>query len=76
MTSNQIRAGVVATRVLAQRGVRYAFGVLGESFLGLLDALYETPEIRLISTRHEGGAAFMAEAVGKLTGVPAPLISR
>lgn len=71
MTSNQIRAGVAATRILAQRGVRYAFGVPGESFLGLLDALYETPEIRLISTRHEGGAAFMAEAVGKLTGVPA-----
>ncbi|HEV2108165.1 MAG TPA: thiamine pyrophosphate-dependent enzyme [Thermomicrobiales bacterium] len=66
-----IRAGVAAARVLQQRGVRYAFGVPGESFLGLLDALHETPEIQLISTRHEGGAAFMAEAVGKLTGVPA-----
>jgi acetolactate synthase-1/2/3 large subunit len=51
--------------------VRYAFGVPGESFLGFLDALYETPEIRLITTRHEGGAAFMADAVGKLTGQPA-----
>src|SRR5690606_5707967 len=45
--------------------------VPGESFLGLLDALYERDGIRLIGTRHEGGAAFMAEAVGKLTGVPA-----
>ena len=51
--------------------MRYAFGVPGESFLGLLDALYETPEIRLVATRHEGGAAFMADAVGKLTGQPA-----
>ena len=51
--------------------MRFAFGVPGESFLGLLDALHETPEIRLVSTRHEGGAAFMAEAVGKLTGMPA-----
>jgi len=66
-----VRAGVAAARVLRDRGVRYAFGVPGESFLGLLDALHETPEIRLVSTRHEGGAAFMAEAVGKLTGTPA-----
>ena len=66
-----IRAGVAAARVLRERGVRYAFSVPGESFLGLLDALHETPEIQLVSTRHEGGAAFMAEAVGKLTGVPA-----
>ncbi|MDP9470105.1 MAG: thiamine pyrophosphate-binding protein, partial [Chloroflexota bacterium] len=66
-----MRAGVAATRVLRDRGVRFAFGVPGESFLGLLDALHETPEIRLVSTRHEGGAAFMADAVGKLTGLPA-----
>lgn len=65
------RAGVAAIRLLRDRGVRYAFGVPGESFLGLLDALYETPEIDLVSTRHEGGAAFMADAAGKLTGVPA-----
>ena len=67
----RIRAGVAAIRTLEHRGVRFAFGVPGESFLGLLDALYETPNIRLIGTRHEGGAAFMAEAVGKLTGIPA-----
>lgn len=66
-----MRAGVAAVRVLRERGVCYAFGVPGESFLGLLDALYETPEIHLVPTRHEGGAAFMADAVGKLTGQPA-----
>lgn len=69
--TERIRAGIAVTRMLAERGVRFAFGVPGESFLGLLDALHETPGIRLVSTRHEGGAAFMAEAVGKLTGNPA-----
>lgn len=66
-----MRAALGAVRVLKERGVRYAFGVPGESFLGLLDALHETPEIKLVATRHEGGASFMADAVGKLTGQPA-----
>lgn len=66
-----VNAGLATTRLLRDRGVRFAFGVPGESFLGLLDALYDTPEIQLVAARHEGGAAFMAEAAGKLTGVPA-----
>jgi acetolactate synthase-1/2/3 large subunit len=51
-------------------GVRYAFTVPGESFLGLLDVLEEAG-IRVLATRHEGAAAFMAEAHGQLTGRPA-----
>lgn len=66
-----IRSSLATTRLLKERGVRYAFGVPGESFLGLLDALYETPEIELVTCRHEGGAAFMADAAAKLTGQPA-----
>lgn len=58
-------------RVLADAGVEHGFTVPGESFLGLLDAFVETPELTLVSTRHESGAAFMAEACGKLRGVPA-----
>src|SRR6188768_750037 len=61
-----IRSSLASTRLLRERGVRYAFGVPGESFLGLLDALYDTPEIDLVTTRHEGGAAFMADAAAKL----------
>jgi acetolactate synthase-1/2/3 large subunit len=68
---DRIRAGEAAVRILERQGVRFAFGVPGESFLGLLDALHDSESIRLIGTRHEGGAAFMAEAVGKLTGSPA-----
>ncbi|MEA2608831.1 MAG: acetolactate synthase large subunit [Chloroflexota bacterium] len=55
---------------LRTAGVRYAFTVPGESFLGLLDAL-EGAGIRVIATRHEGPASFMAEAHGQLTGRPA-----
>jgi len=51
-------------------GVRYAFTVPGESFLGLLDA-FDGAGIRVVATRHEGAAAFMAEAHGQLTGRPA-----
>jgi acetolactate synthase-1/2/3 large subunit len=51
-------------------GVRYAFTVPGESFLGLLEGLAGAG-IRIVTTRHEGAAAFMAEAHGQLTGRPA-----
>ncbi|MGH3490769.1 MAG: thiamine pyrophosphate-binding protein, partial [Actinopolymorphaceae bacterium] len=56
--------------LLADAGVRTAYTVPGESFLALLDALDAEPRIGLVSTRHESGAAFMAEAEGKLTGRP------
>jgi acetolactate synthase-1/2/3 large subunit len=55
---------------LRTAGVRYAFTVPGESFLGLLDA-FEGAGIRVVATRHEGPASFMAEAHGQLTGRPA-----
>lgn len=62
--------GRLIADALRSAGVRYAFTVPGESFLGLLDALAEAG-IRVVATRHEGGAAFMAEAHGQLTGRPA-----
>lgn len=55
---------------LRAAGVRYAFTVPGESFLGLLEGL-QGAGIRVVATRHEGAAAFMAEAHGQLTGRPA-----
>ena len=51
-------------------GVDLAFGVPGESYLAVLDALYDTPEIKFVICRQEGGAANMADAYGKLTGRP------
>ncbi len=55
---------------LRAAGVRIAFTVPGESFLPVLDAL-QAAGIRVVATRHEGGAAFAAEAYGQLTGRPA-----
>ncbi|PSK91820.1 acetolactate synthase-1/2/3 large subunit [Murinocardiopsis flavida] len=57
--------------VLAAAGIRRCYTVPGESFLELADAMHRHDRIRLVSTRHEGGAAFMAEADAKSTGVPA-----
>jgi acetolactate synthase-1/2/3 large subunit len=54
---------------LAVHGADTVFSVPGESFLAVLDGLYESP-IRLITCRHEAGAANMADAYGKLTGRP------
>jgi acetolactate synthase I/II/III large subunit len=55
---------------LRTAGVRLAFTVPGESFLPLLDSM-TTMGIRVVATRHEGAAAFAAEAYGQLTGRPA-----
>jgi len=55
-------------------GADVAFGVPGESYLAVLDALYDTPRLRFVTCRHEGGAAFAAEAHGKLTGRPGVLM--
>lgn len=55
---------------LVDAGVRRAYTVPGESFLPLLDACERDPRLTLVSTRHESGAAFMADAEAKLTGRP------
>jgi acetolactate synthase-1/2/3 large subunit len=69
--SPQSTVAGAAVQLLAAAGVRRAYAVPGESFLPLLDALEVDSRIALVSTRHEGGASFMAEADAKLTGVPA-----
>lgn len=51
------------------QGVNFAYCVPGESYLAVLDALYET-DIKLITCRNEGGASMMAESYGKLTNRP------
>ncbi len=57
--------GLVAASLAAQ-GVDMVFCVPGESFLGLTDAMLEQPGIRLVVCRHEGGAAYMAVADGRM----------
>ncbi len=55
---------------LRAHGVERVFCVPGESYLDVLDALVDNPSIDVIVTKHEGAAANMAEADGKLTGRP------
>ena len=64
-------AGHALVEALIAQGVHTAFGVPGESYLAVLDGFHEHRDaIRFIACRQEGGAAFMAEAQGKLTGRP------
>lgn len=64
-------AGHVLVECLIAQGVTHAFGVPGESYLAVLDGFAEhAQQIRFITCRHEGGAAFMAEAAGKMSGRP------
>jgi acetolactate synthase-1/2/3 large subunit len=64
-----VHGGKLLADALAVQGVDTVFSVPGESFLAFLDGLYDSP-IRLVTCRHEGGAANMADAYGKLTGRP------
>lgn len=72
MTSleNLRTGGRVLVDQLKLHGVNMAFGVPGESYLAVLDALYDVPEVKFHICRQEGGAAMMADAYGKLTGQP------
>ena len=64
-------AGHLLVECLIAQGVTHAFGVPGESYLAVLDGFHaHADRIRFVTNRQEGGAAFMAEAQGKLTGRP------
>lgn len=60
---------------LASAGVRRCYTVPGESFIEFIDAVDRHADMQLISTRHESGASFMADADAKLTGVPAVAVA-
>jgi acetolactate synthase-1/2/3 large subunit len=64
-------AGHALVEALVAQGVHTCFGVPGESYLAVLDGMHEHRDrIRFVACRQEGGAAFMAEAQGKLSGRP------
>lgn len=63
--------GEILADALITQGADLVFGVPGESFLAVLDAIQARADhLRFVTCRHEGGAAFMADAHGKLTGRP------
>src|SRR5882762_10220569 len=70
-TSTTRTAAQILVDALKIHGVDAAFCVPGESYLAVLDALYDARDtIRLIVARQDGGASYMAEAYGKASGRP------
>lgn len=69
-----MKAAELLVRALEHEGIRYIFGIPGEENLDLLEALRES-RIKLVVTRHEAGAGFMAATVGRLTGTPGVALS-
>jgi len=63
-------AAQILVACLAENGTDRVFGVPGESYLAVLDALHDRNDIQYVNCRQEGGAAMAAEADGKLTGRP------
>ena len=69
--SEHLSGGQLLVEALIEHDVSRLFCVPGESYLAVLDALYDVPEhLPLITCRHESGAAFMAAATAQLTGQP------
>ena len=66
----RMTAGQAVVETLRAEGVRYVFGVVGSTFLDVLDALYDRSDIEFISVRHEQGAAFMADGFARVSGIP------
>ncbi|GMR19446.1 MAG: acetolactate synthase large subunit [Gammaproteobacteria bacterium] len=62
-----MKAAILFVKCLEQEDVEYIFGIPGEENLDVMDALLDSP-VRFITTRHEQGAAFMADVYGRLTG--------
>jgi len=66
-----MKASDLFVRCLEEEGIEYIFGVPGEENADFMMSLEASEKIRFVLTRHEQGAAFMAEVYGRLTGNPA-----
>ena len=74
MTSHAIKGSDIFIRALENEGVEYVFGVPGEENLDMLESL-RTSRIKVVVTRHEQVAGFMAATYGRLTGKPGVCLS-
>ena len=70
-----MKASDLLVQCLEREGIEYIFGVPGEENADFMMSLEASDKIRFVLTRHEQGAAFMAEAYGRLTGNPAGCLS-
>ena len=65
-----MKAGEAVIEMLRQEGVTHIFGIVGSSFLDILDPLYDRDDVRFIGVRHEQGAALMADGFSRISGTP------
>ena len=66
--------GQILVEQLKIQGCDRIFTVPGESFLAVLDALHDAPEIDVVVCRQEGGVSYMADADGKMTARARPML--
>jgi thiamine pyrophosphate-dependent acetolactate synthase large subunit-like protein len=67
----EINSGQAVIELLKAEQVRHIFGIVGSTFLDVLDVLYDDKSVEYINVRHEQGAAFMADGLARVTGTPA-----
>ncbi len=67
----EMNSGQAVIELLKTEGVRHIFGIVGSTFLDVLDCLYDDTSVEYINVRHEQGAAFMADGLARVTGTPA-----
>ena len=65
-----MKAGEAVIEMLRQEGVTHIFGIVGSSFLDILDPLYDRDDIEFVGVRHEQGAALMADGFSRISGAP------
>ncbi|HTO11402.1 MAG TPA: thiamine pyrophosphate-binding protein [Candidatus Binatia bacterium] len=65
-----ISGGRAVVELLKAEGVRYVFGIVGSTFLDVLDTLYDDKALEYVNVRHEQAAAFMADGLARVTGLP------
>jgi acetolactate synthase-1/2/3 large subunit/sulfoacetaldehyde acetyltransferase len=67
----EMSAARAVVELLKAEGVRHVFGIVGATFLDVLDVLYDDKSVEYVNVRHEQGAAFMADGLARVTGAPA-----
>lgn len=70
-----IRGAQAIVKCLERAGIEFVFGIPGLYNIPIFDALYRHPTIRVITVRHEQGAAFMADGYARVTGKPAAILT-
>ena len=68
--AEKFKAGEAVIELLRQEGVSHIFGIVGSSFLDILDPLYDRDDMSFIGVRHEQGAALMADGFSRISGAP------